>query len=338
MTSQTLRIPPEQMEAEFKRILLELGFREERARECARIFTENSLDGVYTHGINRFPRFVEYVRNGYIDVHAIPTRIAANSGVEQWNGNLGPGPLNALFCADRVIELARQYGIACVTLANTNHWMRGGTYGWRVAKAGLAFIGWTNTTGNLPAWGSRESRLGNNPLILAVPYRSEAIVLDMAMSQYSYGAMEAYSIKEKDLPVPGGYDESGNLTHNPKDILASERPLPIGYWKGAGLSLLLDILAAILSGGLSTHEISRREAETASSNVFIAIDLEKLPHHNAIPQMLENIIQDYLASAPMEQAGVVSYPGQRALRLRRENKEKGIPVDNVVWRNTINCP
>lgn len=338
MSSDILQIPSEQMYAEFNRILLALGFSKDRAGECARIFTDNSIDGVYTHGVNRFPRFVEYVRKGYIDVNAAPTRISAAGGIEQWDGNLGPGPLNAVFCADRVTELAREHGIACVTLANTNHWMRGGTYGWRVAKAGLAYIGWTNTTGNMPAWGSKESRLGNNPLILAVPYQSEAIVLDMAMSQFSYGAIEAHGLKGRELPIPGGYDRDGNLTRNPAEILASGLPLPMGYWKGAGLSLLLDILAAVLSGGLSTHEISKREAETACSNVFIAIDLTRLAHHNTIPQMLNNIINDYLASAPADEEQAISYPGQRVLHLREENTVKGIPVDSIIWQEITRLP
>lgn len=338
MSSNSVRIPPEQMLAEFNHILLASGFSKDRARECARIFTENSIDGVYTHGVNRFSRFLEYVGKGYIDVNAVPTLISASGGIEQWDGNLGPGPLNALLCADRVTELARKHGIACVTLANTNHWMRGGTYGWRVAKAGMAYIGWTNTTGNMPAWGSNESRLGNNPLILAVPFHSEAIVLDMAMSQFSYGVIEAHAIKGQELPIPGGYDQDGNSTRNPDEILTSGRPLPMGYWKGAGLSLLLDVLAAILSGGLSTHEISKREAETACSNVFIAIDLAQLAHHSTIPQMLNNIISDYLASNPVDAQHTVSYPGQRVLRVREENTEKGIPVDDVIWQEITRLP
>jgi 3-dehydro-L-gulonate 2-dehydrogenase len=218
-----------------------------------------------------------------------------------------------------------------VALANTNHWMRGGTYGWQAAKAGYVFIGWTNTIANMPAWGAKDVRLGNNPLVIAVPYNNGAIVLDMAMSQYSFGAMELSVMKKEKLPVHGGFDNNGNMTNDPGDILASRRPLPIGYWKGAGLSLLLDILATILSGGLSTQEISKQEAEYGSSQVFVAIDISKLPGHSLIPSLIENIITDYKQSTPQDAFTSITYPGERVLQIRERNLNKGIPVMQQVW-------
>ena len=108
----------------------------------------------------------------------------------QWDGQSGVGVLNAMMCTERAMTLASKFGMGCVALANTNHWMRAGAYGRKAANAGFAFIGWTNTNSNTPAWGAVDARLGNNPLIMAVPYGSDAIVLDMAMSQYSYGALD----------------------------------------------------------------------------------------------------------------------------------------------------
>src|SRR5205823_5938788 len=110
---------------------------------------------------------------------------------------------------------------------------------------------------NMPAWGATDNRLGNNPLVLAAPFKEEAIVLDIAMTQYAFGNLELSKLSGKELSVNGGYDRLGKLTTDPAEIIESKRPLPIGYWKGAGLALLLDILATILSGGLSTFEISQ---------------------------------------------------------------------------------
>jgi 3-dehydro-L-gulonate 2-dehydrogenase len=203
--NDTCIISPDEMKNTFLSILLQQGFVEEIAEACAEIFTSNSLDGVYTHGVNRFPVFVQYVKEGFIQKDAEPTLQSAFNGIEQWNGNLGPGPLNALAATNRALHLAKQYGIGCVALANTNHWMRGGYYGWQAAKRGCVFIGWSNTTANMPAWGAVESRLGNNPLVMALPFGEEAIVLDMAMSQYSFGAMEMAAAKGEKLQVTGGY-------------------------------------------------------------------------------------------------------------------------------------
>ena len=77
----------------------------------------------------------------------------------------------------------------------------------------------------------------------------------------TYGAMEQAAALGESLAVPGGYDQSGKMTTDPAAILASGRPLPVGFWKGAGLSLLLDLLAAVLSGGDAVKDISVRPDE-----------------------------------------------------------------------------
>ena len=185
----TVIVSEQQMKSEFVRILTKSGFDDEAAEQCAEIFTINTLEGVYSHGINRFPRFVENIASGFVVPGAVPSLITGSASVEQWNGNLGPGPLNASFAVLRAMELASVNGIGLVALSNTNHWMRGGTYGWQAARQGFVFIGWTNTEANMPAWGARDFRLGNNPLVFAIPYLDEAIVLDFAMSQFSYGKL-----------------------------------------------------------------------------------------------------------------------------------------------------
>ena len=315
----------------FYRHLLHLGFTEERAVQCAEIFTNNSIDGVYTHGVNRFPRFVKYVREGLVKVNAVPSLESKFGGIEQWNGNFGPGTLNAVHATENAMRLATEYGIGCVALSHTNHWMRAGAYGWQAAKAGFVFIGWTNTIANMPAWGATDARLGNNPLVMALPYKDEAIVLDMAMSQYSLGAMETLAIRNEKLPVNAGFDKEGKLTNDPAAILATRRLIPTGYWKGGGLALVLDLLSTILSGGLATHEISKEPIEYGLSQVFIAIDLSKLGNHSAMATAIDSIIQDYHQSIPENESTKITYPGERVLQSRKRNSDKGIPVLKKVW-------
>lgn len=326
-----VRIPFQTMQSEFQRILFKYGFSAKKAETCARIFANNSLEGIYSHGVYRFPRFVDYIKRGFIHVNAEPKRIHSAGALEQWDGQLGPGPLNAQFCTDRAMQLAAANGLGCVAIANTNHWMRGGTYGWQAAKKGFAFIGWTNTEANMPAWGAKESRLGNNPMVFAVPFNGEAIVLDFAMTQFSYGKMEAAKLEGKILPYPGGFTKNGKLTDQPAEILESRRALPIGYWKGAGLSLLLDILATVLSAGLSTRELSQKEVEYSVSQVFIAFSLEKLSNYPIVEQTIGEIISDFKNATPDESGGEIRYPGERVLQTRAENLKNGIPVSKTAW-------
>ena len=259
-SEQTIRIQYDKMKSEFSRILLSIGFSEQNAEKCAEIFTMNSLEGVNSHGINRFQRFVNNTLDGYVKPEAVPSLVHRVGSIEQWNGNLGPGPLNATFAAERAMELAIENGIGMVTLANTNHWMRGGTYGWQAAKKGFVIICWTNTCPNMPA----------------------------------------------------------------------------GYWKGAGMSLLLDILATILSGGLATHQIRTCSSEYSVSQVFIAINLKSLINFPAINNSILQIIEDLHKSTPENPSVKIRYPGENILQIRNENLKNGIPVNTAIWGKILN--
>ncbi|WP_433972157.1 3-dehydro-L-gulonate 2-dehydrogenase [Tunturiibacter lichenicola] len=328
-----LRIPFEDLYAALHRAMRQLGLSEDRAAHCARLFAETTRDGIYTHGLNRFPRFSETVRNGSVDVNAEPTKTAGLGAIERWDGHRGVGNLNAHASMERAIALATQNGIGAVALANTNHWMRGGTYGWQAADQGLFAICWTNTLANLPVWGATTPTLGNNPIVIAIPRLRGHVVLDMAMSQFSYGSLSAYSKRGQHLPVDGGFDSAGNLTKDATAIEASQRALPIGYWKGSGLSLVLDMMAAILSGGLSTHEIPLDPLrESGISQIFIAIDPRSLSTAEAINRIADGILQSLRDATPVDPAKPIRYPGEQTLQLREENLRLGVPVDPEIWR------
>jgi 3-dehydro-L-gulonate 2-dehydrogenase len=180
----------------------------------------------------------------------------------------------------------------------------------------------------MPPWGALVPKLGNNPLVFAVPFNDEAIVLDMAMSQYSFGALELQKLKQQRLPVPGGFNVAGELTDDPAAIIQSNRVLPVGYWKGAGLSLLLDIMATILSGGLSVKKISEQQGERNLSQVFIAIDISQLQNFKTIASAIQEIINDYHSASDSTH---IVFPGEKALAIRKENSMKGIPVYKKIW-------
>ena len=328
-----LRIPFEDVVNQLAAVLRELGFSEARAEACARLFAETTCDGVYTHGVNRFARFVAMIRNGSVDPAAEPMCTARFGAMERWDGRRGPGNLNAQAAMARAIELSCAHGIGCVAMGNTNHWMRGGTYGWQAAEAGAIGICWTNTMPNLPPWGGAEVGIGNNPLVIAVPRTQGHVVLDMAMSQFSYGALESYRKRGELLPVAGGVDAEGNVTRDPAAIESTQRLLPVGYWKGSGLALVLDMMAAMLSLGTATHEIATDPLlEAGLSQVFVAMQPAALGDAERQEQIADAIVDALHACRPMEAGKPVRYPGENTLRLREENQRLGLPVEPAVWQ------
>ena len=105
----------------------------------------------------------------------------------------------------RAIASPRAHGIGCVALANTNHWMRGGSYGWQAADAGLIGICWTNTLANVPPWGAADPRVGNNPLVVAVPRAARPRrARHGACRSFPLARWMSYAARGEPLPVAGG--------------------------------------------------------------------------------------------------------------------------------------
>lgn len=328
-----VRVPFAELHAALANALLALEFAQDRALLCARLFAETTRDGVYSHGVNRFPRFVAAIGSGSIDVHASPQRVSAFGALERWDGQSGPGNLNAHASMERAVALSREHGIGCVALRNTNHWMRGGTYGWQAADSGAIALCWTNTMPNLPAWGAAEACVGNNPLVIAVPRQAGHVVLDMAMSQFSYGALDSYRRRGVLLPHDGGFDAAGNLTRDPAAIEASQRPLPIGYWKGSGLAMLLDMVAAMVSLGNATHKIARDPLrETGLSQMFVAIHPAALGSAETLQEIADGVVASVHGCEAASSEAPVRYPGEQTLRMREENLRLGVPVEDAVWQ------
>lgn len=314
----------------FYRALMKAGLSEDRAELCGRLFAENQRDGVYSHGLNRFPGLVSKLSKGGLDGSAEPECVKALGVVEQWDGKMGIGLVNAHVAMGRAIEIAKAQGMGCVGLRNTNHWMRAGAYGLQAADAGCIGMCWTNTTPLMPPWGAEEKRIGNNPLVIAIPREDGHILLDMAMSQYSNGKLEVLQTQGEMLPIAGGFDSDGNLTCDPGAILDSKRALPIGYWKGSALAIVLDTLAALLSGGQATHQIGAQGDEYAVSQTYIAIDVRSLNGKVLCEQIVNGIVNDL--HGVYESA---RYPGEGMLRTRKESKEQGVLVEDEQWEELL---
>lgn len=300
-----------------KDALLKAGLSEEDAELLAQVHTESSRDGVYSHGLNRVGKFIELVEDGTIDIKAEPTLIKSMAMIEQYDGNFGIGVKNAIFASNRAKSLAKEYGLGLVSLRNTTHWQRAATYTMNISKENLIGIAWSNTDSNMPAWGSDQVNIGNNPLSIALP--DNDFVLDMAMSQYSFGKLQVTASAGEELAYVGGLDKDGNETKNPEDIINGGLAYPMGYWKGSGLAIALDILAASLADGNTTYDVDKlaKGMCVGISQIFIAIDPVRFT---------EDFIQkisDTLAYIKED----ATYPGERMLKKRQKSEEEGMEVD-----------
>jgi len=333
MTS--LHISKEIMQETLFTLFTKYSFTYEKAKLLSEVFTENSLSGVASHGINRVPLFIEFIEKKLINKDCEAEQVEILGSIERWDGKNGPGIINAIKCTNRAIELAKTHGMGMVALRNTNHWMRGGYYGWQSASSDCISILFTNTKPNMPAWGTKELKLGNNPLVISIPRKEGHVVLDMALSQFSFGKINDYKLAGEELPFEGGWDTQGNLTKSPESILESELSLPIGYWKGSALSMILDMLATMLSAGNSTYKLGLNEHETGVSQVFICIHQKAFSDANLQEKLLNEIVDFTHRVEPANSEAKTYYPGERSLQTRNKNLKHGIPTNAETWNAVI---
>ena len=327
-----MRLHFDEVKSTLSQVLMAHGCAQEQADEVAYEMARNSLEGIYTHGINRFARLVRNIDEGIVKPGMMPVRIGCFGAIENYDGGLGLGITNARICMARAMELACVHGIGLVALRNTNHWLRAATYGYQACDGGMAAMCFTNTIPNMPTWGATDSRIGNNPLVFAFPRKQGHVVVDMAMSQFSYGALELARLENRQMPVDAGFDMQGRLARDPDQVIRSQRILPTGYWKGAALSFVLDVFAGCLSLGNTVAGVGRLEGdEHGVSQVFIAIDYQKIVPADQAETILNNAVEDLLSSTPSRKGERIVYTGQKTDEIRKENLEKGIPVDEGIW-------
>ncbi|MHC1787603.1 MAG: 3-dehydro-L-gulonate 2-dehydrogenase [Christensenellales bacterium] len=331
-----IRIPFDEAKDLMTRILVLHGCPPDRAETVAREMARNALEGTYTHGINRFPRLVRNIDQGLVRVKASPWLLGGFGALENYDGDLGLGIINARLAMQRAIDLAGEHGLGLVALRNTNHWLRAATYARQACDAGMAALCFSNTLPNMPTWGALDARLGNNPLTMGFPRSAGHLIVDMAMSQFSYGALEAAGMAGRSMPVDAGYDSRGELTRDPEAVIASRRILPTGYWKGAALSFLLDAFAGGISLGNMVAGVGRLPGdEHGLSQVFLAINYRKIAPAAEAEAILDDAVAWLQGSQPDAHTARIVYPGQRALEHRAENLARGIPVEERIWQEVL---
>lgn len=327
-----MRIAFDEVKHVLEKKLIKHGCDEKKAEKVAYEMARNSLEGIYTHGINRFARLIRNIDEGIVRTDAEPEILNHYGALMNIEGHLGLGIINAWYCMEKAIALAEEHGVGMVALRNTNHWLRAATYGYQACEAGMAGICFTNTMPNMPTWGAVDSRIGNNPVVFAFPRKEGHLIVDMAMSQFSYGALELARLQGKEMPIDAGFNTEGKLTRKPDEVIDSKRILPTGYWKGAALSFMLDIFAGVISMGNTVSDIGCLPGdEHGVSQIFMAIDYKKIVPEQIGDDTIARAVNDLIQSEKDRNTERIIYTGQTTMETRADHLLHHIPVNEDVW-------
>jgi len=259
------------------KVLMKLGVPEESAFIVADSLVKADLRGVESHGVVRFPAYVERIRRGLINLKPSPKIIREGVSYALIDGDNGLGPVVAVRAMDLAIEKAKKAGCSVVAVFNTNYIGMLAYYALRAVPYRMIGMITCNTPPFVAPPGGREARIGTNPICFAIPTGKEfPIVLDMAISP-PVGKIRLALKKGEKIPEGWALDSEGRPTTDPAEALKGVL-LPVGSSKGFGLGLVVEVLSGVLSGAnysmRITHPLLDMEHTPNLGNFIMVVNVE----------------------------------------------------------------
>ena len=291
------------------------------ALSVARALVAAEAEGQVGHGFSRLGDYAAQVRNGKINAGATVSlhhRAPASIYVNADKGFAFPALDMAL---DAGLPLAKEMGIAVMTIGNSHHCGALSVQVERMAKTGLIGLMVANTPKAIAPWGGKDAKFGTNPIAFATPVAGEPpLVIDLSLSRVARGKVMAAKKAGRAIPEGWALDADGNTTTDPEAALTGTM-VPIGEAKGTALALMVEILAAALSGSAFSSEaasfLSHEGPAPRVGQTLIAIDPGV---QNDYAARLNDLLSDI---ASVDGARL---PGQRRLDAIAKARAHGIDV------------
>jgi len=278
-------------------------------------------------GLEKLIRYVRRVRNGGIVPGATMTWEVERPAVALLDAAKGFGYVAAHRAMARAMEMARSSGIATVGVRNSNHFGIAGYHAHQAAGERFIGIAMTNAGAEMAPWGSATPVLGTNPWGIAVPRPAphDPVILDMALTQSGKGMMQW--LNRSGLPIPGHWalTADGRSTTTPAEALDGPL-LPIGDYKGYGLSFMTDVLTGVMTGALFGRSVFQDDENFDVGHMMIVIDpTVYLPRHR-FEERIEQLVAEVRAAPPLNGTAPVLLPGEREQERARERRRSGLPI------------
>ena len=324
-----MKISLDALQSLITRALCASGMSEANASVIADVVSAAERDGTHHHGVFRLRGYIETLRSGWVDgkaVAAIDTSIAGLVKVDARNGFAQPA---LALARPALIEKCRANGIAFLTMRNSHHFAALWPDVEPLAEEGLIGLAFGNCRSRVAPWGGRSKLFGTNPMAFACPRAGKPpIVWDQASSVVSSGELLMKVRDGKPVAEGIGIDKDGQPTTDPKAILQGGAQLPFGGHKGSMIALMVEILAAALTGGrFGTEDGSSAYPGAQTSNAgetIIAID----PTASAGEAFFSRI--DQLAEA-VASNGNARIPGERRWNARAGISPEGVEIPDDVY-------
>jgi LDH2 family malate/lactate/ureidoglycolate dehydrogenase len=313
-----------------------VGLAPEGAAIVTEVQLEASLRGQPTHNMSAIPRYARRIVSGMLNSHP-NIRIEHQTEISaQVDGDNGPGQWVAVKAMELAIQIARRKGVGIVGVRRSNHFGAAGHYPWLAAKEGLIGLCTTNGPVILAPTGGLTPTFGNNPLGVGIPAgRYKPILLDIAMSVAPRGKIGLQLAEGKPLPPGWILDPFGRPSTDPADLIAG-LGVPIGAHKGYGLTLIMEVLAGVLTGaGFGWDHCRERTQQDAKpcnfGHFFMAIDPELFMPKGEFTTRVDRMIEQTKMGERAEDVEEILIPGERELRARERNLRTSVPLASSTY-------
>jgi L-2-hydroxycarboxylate dehydrogenase (NAD+) len=308
------------------------GLAEADAATTAGAMLEADLTGSDAHGVFRLAAYVRQLKHGVMNPKATITVVERGPATALIDGDQGMGPGVMTYAANLAVELARASGIGWVGARRSNHAGAGAIYAAIPLAHGMVGIyGAASSVNHMAPWGGTEPLLGTNPIAVAIPAGEEApVVLDIATSLASNGAIRTHELAGK--PMPEGWVQNrkdGSPVTDPGHINEGTY-LPMGGYKGSGLSIIVGLLAGTLNGAAFGRDIRDFAAapggELNVGQFVIALDVARFIAPDVFKAEVDRHIGDLAASQRLPGVDEIRVPGQGRVARRIEREQNGVPL------------
>lgn len=327
----TDRVPAEALRAFVTRAFTAVGCPAKDTALIADLMVRADLRGADSHGVFRLPLYVRRLRAG--GVNPKPTiRV-----VEEWpataliDGDNGMGHLVMHAAAETAIAKARQAGVAWVGARMSNHAGPAALYAMMpLAHDMIGLYLAVGSSNHLPPWGGAELLLGTNPLAVAIPAQEEPpIVLDMAPTVAAFGKVRLKAQRGEEMPAGWMIDRKGRTLTDPKR--ADEGfLLPIGGYKGYGLSLIIGLLAGTLNRAALGRDVVDFVKESAratnTGHAIVAIAVEAFAPVEEFKRSVDAVARMLREAERLPGVERIRLPGEQSQATERARGTDGIPM------------
>lgn len=321
-------IPFTQLVALLQQVFIRHGTSPEVAAVLAHNCASAERDGAHSHGVFRIPGYVSTLNSGWVNGKASPVVEDVASGFVRVDANNGFAQPALAAARSLLVEKARSAGIALLAIRNSHHFAALWPDVEPFAEEGLVALSVVNSMTCVVPHGADRPLFGTNPIAFAAP-RADGppIVFDLATSAIAHGDVQIAARNGERVPLGTGVDSLGQPTQDPKAILEGGALLPFGGHKGSALSMMVELLAAALTGGNFSFEYDWSNHPGArtpwTGQLLIVIDPAKTAGQGFAERSQELVRQ-------MHAAGLRRLPGDRRHRTRAKSLEEGIMLELAV--------